>query len=103
MTSQAVLDIVEGSITHAARSGGGFSLARAMAFDQLLRNGIDADDSEVDAALNQALGVQGTPKALGDPVTEWGSKPVALEQAVPTAETIPTAGTPKPLGKMLPE
>lgn len=105
MTDQVLLDIVEGSITHAARSGGGFSVARAMAFDQLLRNGLDAsyDDNEVDAALNEVLGVAGTPKALGDPLTEWGSQPLVQRVWTADSDVNALAPTQKPLGQLLPE
>lgn len=107
MTDQVLEDLVQGSITHAARSGGGFSVAREMAIDQVLRNGVDADDGEVEAALNEAYGVEGTPKALGDPAPEDGPvslPPVLLtsairEQAPGDVELLPV-GTPKPLGVM---
>lgn len=109
MTDQVLLDIVEGSITHAARSGGGFSVARAMAFDQLQRNGLNAnyDYNDVDAALNEALGVAGTPKALGDPVPEDGplvQRDVnALAGGTPKPLGLAAPPTQKPLGQLLPE
>lgn len=98
MTDQVLRDIVEGSITHAARSGSGFAAARSMAFEQLQHNGIDAnyDFNEVDAALNEAYGVEGTPKALGDLVPE--AEPALLRPGTADSDFNALADTPKPLG-----